>query len=135
MSVEIIEKMRRKGMLHQAKVYFEKRLDFTIGPAELNSMIKRGDRLNIIDVCRPEDFAKGHIPGAVNLPEESWSTFRGLSKDRPNIVYCYGIVCQLSTRGSKYFAEHEFPVIELQGGIEYWKKYEYPLETSKEFTV
>ncbi len=86
MAVELIEKLRRKEMLYKAKVYFERRLDFTIGPAELDSMIKRGDRLNIIDVCRPKDYAKGHIPGAVNLPEEQWSTFRGLSKDRPNVV-------------------------------------------------
>ena len=135
MTVEIIEKLRRKEMLRQAKIYFEKRLDFTVGPAELNSMMKRGDRLNIIDVRRPQDYAKGHIPGAVNLPEENWSAFRGLSKDRPNIVYCYGIVCQLSLRAAKYFAEHDFPVMELQGGIEYWKKYDYPVESSSEFEI
>ena len=129
MTVEIIEKLRRKEMLRRAKAFFDKRLDFTRGPIELNSMIQRGDKLNIIDVRRPEDFAKEHIPGAVNLPEDQWSTFKGLSKDRPNVVYCYTIVCQLSTRAAKYFAEHDFPVILLEGGIDEWKKNQLPVET------
>jgi rhodanese-related sulfurtransferase len=129
MSVELIRKLRRKEMLREAKVFFEERLDFTRGPAELHSMMKHGDKMNIIDVRRPEDFAKGHIPGAVNLPEDKWSTFKGLSKDRPNVVYCYTIVCQLSTRAAKYFAEHDFPVIELTGGFERWKSYQLPVET------
>ena len=129
MSVEIIRKLRRKEMLREAKVFFEERLDFTRGPAELHSMMEHGVKMNIIDVRRPEDFAKGHIPGAVNLPENKWSTFKGLSKDRPNVVYCYTIVCQLSTRAAKYFAEHDFPVIELTGGFERWKSYQLPMET------
>jgi len=129
MATEIIEKLRQKKMLHNAKVFFDSRLDFTRGPLELNSMIKRGEKLNIIDVRRPEDYAKERIPGAVNLPEEQWSSFKGLSKDRPNVVYCYTIVCQLATRAAKYFAEHDFPTILLEGGIEEWKKNQMPVET------
>ena len=129
MSVEILEKLKRKEMLHRAKVFFDRRLDFTTGPVELHAMIERGDRLNIIDVRKPEDYAKEHLPGAVNLPEGRWSTFRGLSKDRPNIVYCYSIVCQLSTKASRYFAEHDFPVMVLLGGFDEWKKNELPVVT------
>jgi rhodanese-related sulfurtransferase len=129
MSVEIIKKLRQKEMLREARVFFDERLNFTRGPAELHSMMERGDKMNIIDVRRPEDFAKEHIPGAVNLPEDKWSTFKGLSKDRPNVVYCYTIVCQLSTRAAKYFAEHDFPVIELTGGFERWKNYQLPVKT------
>ena len=131
MSVEIIEKLRRREMLHRSKTFFERRLDFIRGPVELNWMIKQGEKLNIIDVRSPEDYTKEHIPGAVNLPQEQWSTFKGLSKDRPNVVYCYTVVCQLATKAARYFAEHDFPVIELQGGIEYWKKNNLPLESSE----
>jgi rhodanese-related sulfurtransferase len=135
MTVGIIEKLREKEMLHKAKSFFDKRLDFIRGPIELNSMIKQGEKLNIIDVRRPEDYAKEHIPGAVNLPQEQWSTFKGLNEDRPNVVYCYTIVCQLATKAAKYFAEHDFPVIELQGGIEYWKKNNLPLEPSEKSDI
>ena len=92
MSVEIIEKLRRREMLHRSKTFFERRLDFIRGPVELNWMIKQGEKLNIIDVRSPEDYTKEHIPGSVNLPQEQWSTFKGLSKDRPNVVYCYTVV-------------------------------------------
>ena len=128
-SISIMEKTRRKDMLHRAKMFFEDRLDYTRGPVELNEMIKEGEKMNIIDVRRPEDYSKGHIPGAINLPEDKWSTFKGLSKDRPNIVYCYSSVCQLSTKAAKYFVEHEFPTILLTGGIEEWKNNELPVET------
>ena len=129
MTVEIIEKLRRIESLHKAKAFFDSLLDFTRGPIELQSMIERGDKLNIIDVRRPEDYAKERIPGAVNLPEDRWSTFKGLSKDRPNVVYCYTLVCQLSTKAARYFAEHDFPVLLLTGGIEEWKKNQLPIET------
>ena len=129
MSVEVIEKLKRREMLHKAKAYFDSMLEFTKGPVELNHMIEQGEKLNIIDVRRPEDYAKGHIPGAVNLPENQWSTFKGLSKDKPNVVYCYSIVCQLSIRAAKYFAEHDFPTIVLTGGIEEWKRNQLSVET------
>ena len=128
-SIRIMDKTRRKDMLHRARLFFDDRLDYTRGPVELNEMIKQGEKMNIIDVRRPEDYSKGHIPGAMNLPEDKWSTFKGLSKDRPNIVYCYSTVCQLSTRAAKYFVEHEFPTILLIGGIEEWKNNELPVET------
>ena len=127
--MEIIEKIGRKDMLREAKVFFDRCLDFTTGPIELHNMMEQGDRLNIIDVRKPEDYAKGHIVGAINLPEEQWITFRGLSKDRPNIVYCYSLVCQLSTKAARYFAEHDFPVMQLLGGFDEWKKHELPIVT------
>ncbi len=40
-------------------------------------MVKQRDKLNIIDVRRTKYYAKEHIPVAVNLPEERWSTFKG----------------------------------------------------------
>ena len=94
-----------------------------------SDLIKEGERINIIDVRSPDDYSKGHIPGSVNLPEDKWSTFKGLSKDRPNIVYCYSTVCQIATRAAKYFVEHDFPTIQLLGGIEEWKKIDLPVET------
>jgi rhodanese-related sulfurtransferase len=131
MFTETIEKLKRKDMLRKAKIFFENRTDFTRGPVELNKMIKEGEKINIIDVRRPEDYNKEHLPGAINLPEESWSTFKGLGKDRTNVVYCYSVVCQLATRAARYFSEHDFPVIELVGGIEQWKNHKLPIVSSE----
>jgi len=128
-TMKILDKSKQKKMFRREELFFDERLEFTRGPIELNEMIKEGQEMNIIDVRRPEDYSKGHIPGAINLPEDKWSTFRGLSKDRPNVVYSYSTVCQLSTRASKYFVEHDFPTILLIGGIEEWKNNELPVET------
>ena len=33
---------------------------------------KQGGPVNIMDVRAAEDYAEGHIPGAVNLPKDQW---------------------------------------------------------------
>lgn len=108
--------------------YFDAKLEFTTGPAELHDMIERGENISIIDVRREGDYRKEHIPGSVNLPREKWDSFEGLSKDRTNVVYCYSQQCHLAASASKFFAEHGYPVMELEGGYEAWKKYSLPVE-------
>ncbi|MFQ6036028.1 MAG: rhodanese-like domain-containing protein [Sedimentisphaerales bacterium] len=112
----------------KAVEFFEAKLNFTTGPVELNELLKSDENINIIDVRKSEDYEKGHIPGAISLPEEQWTTFSGLSKDRVNVVYCYSHVCLLAARAAKYFAEHDFPVMELQGGFEAWQQHNLPVE-------
>lgn len=113
----------------KAKKFFEAKMNFTTGPVELNQMIKDNEDINIIDVRAPEDFAQGHIPGAINLPKERWSTLAGLRSDKTNIVYCYSEVCHLAAAAAKEFAENDFAVMELEGGFEEWKHYNMPTET------
>ena len=113
----------------KAVYYFEDKLDFTTGPMELNAMIERNDNIMIIDVRGLDDYGKGHIPGAVNLPKDSWDTFLGLAKDRVNIVYCYSEVCHLAAEAAKRFAEAGFSVMELEGGFDTWKAYNLPVMT------
>jgi len=113
----------------KAKKFFEAKMDFTTGPVELNQMIKDNEDINIIDVRAPEDFTQGHIPGAINLPKQKWNTLTGLRSDKTNIVYCYSEVCHLAAAAAKKFAEHNFAVMELEGGFEEWKHYNMPIET------
>jgi rhodanese-related sulfurtransferase len=108
--------------------YFEAKLEFTTGPAELNSMIERGETINIVDVRAPEDYRKGHIPNAINLPKDRWGSFAGLSRDRTNVVYCYTQQCHLAANACKNFADNGYPVIELEGGFETWKQHSLPVE-------
>lgn len=112
---------------HKALEYFETKLEFQVDPMGLNESIKRGE-VNIIDVRLPEDYKKGHIPGAINLPKERWSSFEGLTTEKPNVVYCYSISCFLAARACREFAEGDYPVVELVGGFEEWKKYNLPIE-------
>jgi rhodanese-related sulfurtransferase len=113
----------------KAKKFFEAKMNFTTGPVELNEMIKNNDNINIVDVRASEDYAQGHIPGAINLPKQRWSSRSGLRSDKINVIYCYSEVCHLAVAAAKEFAEHGFAVMELEGGFEQWKHYNMSVET------
>ena len=113
----------------KARKFFEAKMEFTTGPIELNSMIQQEEDINIIDVRAAEDFAKGHIPDSINLPKEDWDSHSGLSKERVNIVYCYSEVCHLAAAAARDFAEHGYPVMELEGGFEEWNRNNLPIES------
>jgi rhodanese-related sulfurtransferase len=113
----------------KAKAYFEAKLAFTTGPVELERMIKSGDNhINVVDVREAEDYDKGHIPGAINLPRQKWETLEGLSKDKANIVYCYTQQCHLGANACLHFASKGYPVMELEGGFEAWKENELDID-------
>ena len=113
----------------KAKKFFEAKMDFTTGPMELDQMITAGENINIIDVRAAEDYAQGHIPGAVNIPKDKWTALQNLSTDKVNIVYCYSEVCHLAATAAKEFAEHGFSVMELEGGFGEWKRCELKIES------
>lgn len=111
----------------RAKEYFEDKMAFTTGPIELERAIKAGD-VNVVDVRAAEDYAKGHIPGAKNLPKNRWSTLAGLDHDKTNVLYCYSQVCHLAATAAVDFAGQGFSIVELEGGFDGWKNYELPVE-------
>jgi rhodanese-related sulfurtransferase len=113
----------------KAAKFFSAKMNFTTGPVELKNMIERGEDISIVDVRSPEDYAIGHIPGAVNLPEEKWDTFAGLTREKVNIIYCYSEASHLAASAALAFAEHGYPVMELEGGFETWKQNQFPVES------
>lgn len=113
--------------VEKAKKYFADKMAFTTGPVELNRALESGF-VNVVDVRKQEDYAKGHIPGAVHLPKEKWSTLQGLNKDKINVLYCYSQVCHLAAAGALQFAGQGFPVQELEGGFETWEMYGMKVE-------
>lgn len=75
----------------------------------------------VVDVRAADDFAKGHVPGAVNLPREQWHAASGLSKEKVNVVYCYSHTCQLGGEACAQLAGQGYPVVEMDGGFEIWQ--------------
>ncbi len=109
--------------------YFLAKMAFTTGPAELNRWMQEKELLNIVDVRRPDDYEKGHIPGAINLPREKWDHPEGLRNDTVNVVYCYTQQCHLAPEACLRFTEKGYPCMELEGGIEAWQKYKLPVQS------
>lgn len=114
----------------KAKAYFDNKVTFTTGPVEVDQMLKMHQNINVVDVRAEEDYAKGHVPGAINLPREKWSTTEGLLKDKTNILYCYSATCHLAAKAAAEFAGRGFPVMEMDGGFDEWKDHDLEIEKS-----
>jgi rhodanese-related sulfurtransferase len=56
--------------------------------AEVRRLLEQGAQL--VDVLGRDEYAHGHIPGAVNIPlkELTAAAVEGLDRRRPVIVYC-----------------------------------------------
>ena len=113
----------------KAKKFFRAKREFTIGPVELASIIKRREDVNLIDMRKFEDYAVAHIPGAVNLPRSKWSSCAHLSREKLNIAYCYSEACRMAALAESDFAAHGYPIMQLEGGFEAWQFYKLPVET------
>jgi rhodanese-related sulfurtransferase len=112
----------------KARAYFENKVAFTTGPIELSRQLDNRNS-NIVDVRETEDYEKGHIPGAINLPQNQWdNAARILSRDKTNVVYCYSQQCHLAANACVAFASKGIPVMELEGGFETWKENELRIE-------
>lgn len=111
----------------KAREFFEAKMAFTTGPVELERMMKNNE-VNVVDVRAAEDYAQGHIPGAVNLPKDQWSSLKGLRKDKTNVLYCYSQVCHLAASAGVEFAGKGYPVMELEGGWRWWKEDGFEVE-------
>ncbi|ATN81999.1 rhodanese-like domain-containing protein [Coxiella burnetii] len=114
----------------KAKEFFEKKMAFTTGPVEVSGMLKKNAKIQVVDVRAAEDYKKGHVPGAINLPSNEWEkAAEKLDKEKTNIIYCYSQVCHLAAKAAVKFAEQGFPVMEMEGGFKTWT--EHKLETEK----
>lgn len=63
----------------------------TIAPADVKTLLDDGTAFTLLDVRRPDEYAAGHIPSAVNLPNEEIGSTRpdSLPKlDATLVVYC-----------------------------------------------
>jgi rhodanese-related sulfurtransferase len=119
----------KKNDPEKARQYFADKMAYSTGPVEVSRCLKQ-ENLAVIDVREAEDYRKGHVPGAINVPREKWSSLDGLRRDGVNVIYCYTQQCHLGAMAAVEFAGKGFSVIEIDGGFEAWK--ENDLEIEKE---
>lgn len=76
----------------------------------------------VLDV-RPEDeFALGHVSGALNIPMEALKRrLAELPKDQEIVAYCRGTYCVLSFEAVALLRKHGFLVRRLEEGFPEWK--------------
>lgn len=85
----------------------------------------------LLDVRGPALFAKGHIPGAINLPHGKIiaSKLAAWPADTLFVTYCAGPHCNGAARGALRLARLGRPVKIMAGGITGWLDEGFTLAT------
>lgn len=98
-----------------------------IGPQEYNQNFSEGSDHLLIDVRTPEEFASGHIPGAINISVESLpDRLNEIPTDQTLVVYCRS--GNRSATATEILLDAGYsPVYDL-GGIQDWVSAGYPVE-------
>src|SRR5207248_7717319 len=75
----------------------------------------------VVDVREPEEFANGHVPDAVNLPQADLATrLNEVPRDRPVFVICQGGFRSL--RAAQFLSQCGIAdVANVKGGTEAWR--------------
>ena len=99
---------------------------------DLLERIRRGE-VTVLDVRPPEEYAAGHLPGAVNIPLEELERRLGeLPRDREVVAYCRGPYCVLAWEAAGRLREKGIPARRLEGGLPEWRLAGLPVEVEKE---
>jgi rhodanese-related sulfurtransferase len=109
-------------------IHYTNKLSYDIDAWDLDHALKSGEKITVIDARSTEAFQHDHIPGAVNLPHRTMSseTTSHIDKNSLVVTYCDGIGCNASTKAAIKMLKLGFRVKELIGGIDWWKRDNYP---------
>ena len=110
--------------------YFSAKLNFEMTPYSLKNHLEKGNKeYFVLDVRSPEDFAKGHIPGALSIPlMDLPGKLSTLPKDKTIVTYCGNITCALAPKAALKLAQAGFKVMELFGGFATWTEKGFPVQ-------
>jgi phage shock protein E len=101
-------------------------------PIDQAALLKRiqskDDSLVVVDVRTPEEFAAGHVPGAINIPHTSFPVrISELPSNKDVVVYC--TVGVRAEKAATSLRENGFTrLLHLQGDMQGWTENKRPVE-------
>jgi phage shock protein E len=106
----------------------------SVSAAELQARRESGTAPVVIDVRTPDEYAAGHIPGALNIPFDQVAQ-RIAEIDAPDGVALYCMVGPRARKGeSALLAAGYQTVFHLEGGLAAWQAAGLPVEGTREGT-
>jgi rhodanese-related sulfurtransferase len=103
------------------------RINAKITPADYQAQFGAGAEHLLLDVRTPEEFAGGHIPGAVNISVEQLAQrLNEVPQDKPVVLYCRS--GNRSNQAAQILDRAGYPQIYDLGGIGAWAQQGYPVE-------
>jgi rhodanese-related sulfurtransferase len=111
------------------RTYITARDDLEPIPAEELMERARLGLVTVLDVRPPEEYASGHLPGAVNITMDALSGhLKRLPKGREVIAYCRGPYCLLSVDAVALLRTKGYKARRLEDGFPEWKAAGMPVE-------
>lgn len=98
-----------------------------ISIADLVERLQTGE-ITLLDVRPPEEYAAGHLPGAINIPlSELTQRLQELPANTAVVAYCRGPYCALSHEAVVLLQQRGFTALRLQEGYPEWKAEGLPI--------
>lgn len=89
----------------------------------------RNGLVTVLDVRPADEFAAGHLPGAINIPLSELETrVSELDPAHEVVAYCRGAYCVLAFEAVAALRARGFNVRRLEDGLPEWKAAGFPLE-------
>jgi rhodanese-related sulfurtransferase/predicted transcriptional regulator len=110
--------------------YFDQRDSFE--PVSRKELLKRSraGTVTVLDVRPADEFALGHLPGALNIPLRALEArLSELRRSSEIIAYCRGPYCVLSYEAVAALRRRGFKARRLQDGFPEWRAAGLPYET------
>ncbi|HEU4646556.1 MAG TPA: metalloregulator ArsR/SmtB family transcription factor [Burkholderiales bacterium] len=102
-----------------------------LDPVPAREVLQRlkGGLVTVLDVRPAEEFAAGHLPGAINVPVEKLEAFLSkLPRRKEVIAYCRGPYCLMSFDAVEKLRKRGFKAKRLQDGYPEWRAAGLPVE-------
>jgi rhodanese-related sulfurtransferase/predicted transcriptional regulator len=133
--LSLLESLRRIAEVQSAEVdrvvrtYFEDRDSLeAVTRSELVERLQR-DAATVLDVRPGDEFALGHLPGALNVPlNELEAHLSAFDSSREIVAYCRGPYCVLSYEAVAMLRARGFNVRRLEDGLPEWRAAGLPVE-------
>ena len=112
----------RPAASDRAREHFSAEFEFETDCSDVHDALSQGADFVLLDVRSPALYAKGHVPGAINLPHRKIirSKIQQWSEDTIFVTYCSGPHCNGAARGALRLADLDRPVKIMSGGLAGW---------------
>ena len=85
--------------------------------------------VTVLDVRPTEEYASGHLPGAINVPMEKLETYLSkLPKRKEVVAYCRGPYCLMSFDAVEKLRRRGFKAKRMEDGYPEWRAAGLPVE-------
>ena len=101
-------------------------------PVKAEELLKRARSglVTIIDVRPAEEFAAGHLPGAINSPiSELKQQLNTLPRRKEVVAYCRGPYCLMSFDAVELLRSRGYKARRLEAGLPEWRARGLPIES------